>query len=121
MGTLFVHQARHQLSPELDWVSHKKAEIWAAGHGGILWNRLTKNLGTHILLLHFLFLSHERASAISFQRSPSLIWWLLPLRPSWPSVMVLGQHAVLSVYFTKAAADGVLKIHVSMRIYQAAR
>lgn len=42
MGTLFVHEPHHQLSPDLCWVSHKKAESWAQSHCGILWAQLTR-------------------------------------------------------------------------------
>lgn len=61
---LFI-SPRHQLSPELHCVSHrerrKKKKGWELG----CWPRwhsvepVDQNLGTHILLLHFLFLAHK--------------------------------------------------------------
>lgn len=55
---------RHQLSPALDCVSHKKAESRAASHCGILHSvePVGQNSRTHILQLHFLFLSHKSCS-----------------------------------------------------------
>lgn len=77
VGTLFVHQSRHQLSPELDCVSHKKAESWAGGHGGILWTQLTRTSG-HTSSCYTSYFCPIKAAPISFKRTLSLMWSLLP-------------------------------------------
>lgn len=59
---------RYQLSPELGCVSHKKAESWAPGHGGILWTQLTRTSG-HTSSCYTSYFCPIKAAAISLENN----------------------------------------------------
>lgn len=69
---------RHQLSPALDCVSHKKAESRAASHCGILWNQLARTPG-HTSSSYTSYFCPTKAAAGSFRGNLLIIWSPLPL------------------------------------------
>lgn len=64
---------RHQLSPALDCVSHKKAESRAASHCGILWNQLARTPG-HTSSSYTSYFCPTKAAAVSFRGNLLIIW-----------------------------------------------
>ena len=102
VGTLFVHQSRHQLSPELDSASHKKAESWAASHRGILWNQLTRTSG-HTSSCYTSYFCPIKAAPISLKRNLSFIWCL----HCFPSLLALSIAEVRSLRQSKRTGHHV--------------